>query len=166
MPTCGHLGVDESQKLIDAALSGGAGGGVGAAGRSALVTGAARGIGHSVVTRLRAAGYRVVAVDVNPAVADLAEAGRVVPLAADVTDDRAPETVTDQSAYAMTKGGIVQLTRQLAIEYAATPPADPQPCGPNTCRISDSPAQPGHDRRCRSMNRRVHSTTSSRVATS
>jgi NAD(P)-dependent dehydrogenase (short-subunit alcohol dehydrogenase family) len=169
-----------------------AGGGVVAL--SAVVTGAARGIGRDVVRRLRAAGYRVVAVDIAPAVADLAEPGRVVPLTADVTADAAPaaaiglavaefgrldllvnnagrflrrpildttdgdfdalfatnvrpvfrftraalphltETsgcvvntasisgligVPDQSVYAMTKGAIVQLTRQLAIEYAA-----------------------------------------------
>lgn len=161
--------------------------------RSAVVTGAARGIGRSVVARLRAAGYRVLAVDISPAVADLAEDGWVVPMPADVTADttaaaaveraatefgrldllvnnaarflRRPildttdgdfdtliasnvrsvfrftraalphlvETggcvvntasisgligIADQSVYAMTKGAIVALTRQLAIEYA------------------------------------------------
>ncbi|WP_432839766.1 SDR family NAD(P)-dependent oxidoreductase [Dactylosporangium sp. CA-092794] len=160
---------------------------------AAIVTGAARGIGRSVVTGLLAAGYRVVAVDVSPAVADLAEDGRVVPVVADVTADGTPgaaieravtgfgrldllvnnaarflrrpilETsdadfdglfavnvrpafrfaraalphliesggcivnvasisgligVANQSVYAMTKGAIVQLTRQLAIECA------------------------------------------------
>jgi NAD(P)-dependent dehydrogenase (short-subunit alcohol dehydrogenase family) len=160
---------------------------------TALVTGAARGIGRSVVARLRAEGYRVVAVDISPMVADLAEDGWVVPLTADVTAAEAPDTAVDramaafgrldllvnnagrflrrpildttdddfdalfavnvrpafrlaraalphlteaggcivnvasisgligvpnQSAYAMTKGAIVQLTRQLAIEYA------------------------------------------------
>jgi len=160
---------------------------------TALVTGAARGIGRSVVARLRAGGYRVVAVDISPTVADLAEDGWVVPLTADVTAAEAPGTAIDramaafgrldllvnnagrflrrpildttdddfdalfavnvrpafrlaraalphlteaggcivnvasisgligvphQSAYAMTKGAIVQLTRQLAIEYA------------------------------------------------
>lgn len=159
----------------------------------AVVTGAAGGIGRSVVTRLRAAGYRVLAVDISPAVADLAEDGAVVPLPADVTADAVPaaaveravtefgridllvnnaarflrrpirdtsdgdfdtliatnvrsvfrltraalphlvETrgcvvntasisgligIADQSVYAMTKGAIVALTRQLAIEYA------------------------------------------------
>jgi NAD(P)-dependent dehydrogenase (short-subunit alcohol dehydrogenase family) len=159
----------------------------------AVVTGAARGIGRSVVVQLRAAGYRVVAVDVSPAVADLAEDGWVVPMIADVTEDATPgaavekaaaefgrldllvnnaarflrrpilETTDEdfdalmalnvrpafrfaraalphlvetrgcivntasisgligtpnQSVYAMTKGAIVQLTRQLAIEYA------------------------------------------------
>jgi NAD(P)-dependent dehydrogenase (short-subunit alcohol dehydrogenase family) len=160
---------------------------------TAVVTGAARGIGRDVVVRLRAAGYRIVAVDVSPAVADLAEDGWVVPVTADVTAQEAPgaaigrataefgrldllvnnagrflrrpiletsdddfdalfainvrpvfrfaraalphliETrgcivntasisgligVPNQSVYAMTKGAIVQLTRQLAIEYA------------------------------------------------
>jgi NAD(P)-dependent dehydrogenase (short-subunit alcohol dehydrogenase family) len=159
---------------------------------TAVVTGAARGIGRSVVTRLREAGYRVVAVDISPAVADLAADG-IVPLQADVSAAEAPQAAVDraveafgrldllvnnaarflrqpildttdadfdtlfavnvrpafrfaraalphltgtagcivnvasisglvgianQSVYAMTKGAIVQLTRQLAIEYA------------------------------------------------
>jgi NAD(P)-dependent dehydrogenase (short-subunit alcohol dehydrogenase family) len=161
---------------------------------SAVVTGAARGIGREVVLRLRSAGYRVVAVDVRPSVADLADGGAVVAVVADVTAAHAPadaigravaefgrldllvnnagrflrrpllETTDDdfdslfavnvrpafrfsraalphlietrgcivntasisglvgignQSVYAMTKGAIVQLTRQLAIECAA-----------------------------------------------
>lgn len=161
---------------------------------TAVVTGAARGIGRGVVLRLRDAGYRVVAVDVSPTVADLADAGRIEPLRADVTTAEAPgaavaravgafgrldllvnnaarflrrpilETTDDdfdalfavnvrpafrfaraalphlietrgcivnvasisglvgmpnQSVYAMTKGAIVQLTRQLAIECAS-----------------------------------------------
>ena len=162
-------------------------------GSGAVVTGAARGIGRSVVVQLRAAGYRVVAVDVSAAVGELAEDGWVVPVVADVTGDAVPgaaveravaefgrldllvnnaarflrkpilETTDEdfdalialnvrpafrfaraalphlvetrgcivntasisgligtpnQSVYAMTKGAIVQLTRQLAIEYA------------------------------------------------
>jgi NAD(P)-dependent dehydrogenase (short-subunit alcohol dehydrogenase family) len=160
---------------------------------TAVVTGAARGIGREVVLRLRAAGYRVVAVDVAPAVAELAEDGRVVAMTADVAAEATPAAAIDrataefgrldllvnnagrflrrpilettdedfdtlfainvrpvfrfcraalprlaetrgcivntasisgligvpqQSVYAMTKGAIVQLTRQLAIEYA------------------------------------------------
>ncbi|BCB89419.1 SDR family NAD(P)-dependent oxidoreductase [Phytohabitans suffuscus] len=160
---------------------------------TAVVTGAARGIGRDVVTRLVTAGYRVVAVDISPTVADLADEGRVLPLTADVAADGTPgaavgravaefgrldllvnnaarflrrpiletsdedfdalfavnvrpafritraalphltETggcvvnvasisglvgIANQSVYAMTKGAIVQLTRQLAIEYA------------------------------------------------
>ncbi|MCO8276700.1 SDR family oxidoreductase [Actinoplanes sp. TRM 88003] len=161
---------------------------------SALVTGAARGIGHSVVTQLRKAGYRVIALDRAPEVTDLAEDGWIVPLIADVTADETPTAAVDravsefgqldllvnnaarflrrpaletsdedfdaliatnvrpafrfaraalprlaetngcivntasisgligvpnQVAYAMTKGAIVQLTRQLAVEWAA-----------------------------------------------
>jgi len=160
---------------------------------TAVVTGAGRGIGREVVLRLRAAGYRVVAVDVAPVVDELAEDGWIVPMIADVTLDAAPDDVIgrataefgrldllvnnagrflrrpvldtsdadfdalfavnvrpvfrfsrtalpslvesrgcivntasisgligvpNQSAYAMTKGAIVQLTRQLAIEVA------------------------------------------------
>ncbi|MCY1137213.1 SDR family NAD(P)-dependent oxidoreductase [Actinoplanes sp. Pm04-4] len=159
----------------------------------AVVTGAARGIGRSVVERLRSAGYRVVALDVAPEVKELAEDGWILPVVADVTADETPgaaveravakfgrldllvnnaarflrrpalETsdddfdglfatnvrpafrfaraalprladsrgcivntasisgligVPNQVAYAMTKGAIVQLTRQLAVEWA------------------------------------------------
>jgi NAD(P)-dependent dehydrogenase (short-subunit alcohol dehydrogenase family) len=158
---------------------------------TAVVTGAARGIGENVVTRLRAAGYRVVAVDIAPL--PFEDEG-VVPLVADVTAPDTPAAAVDlalssfgrldllvnnaarflrrpiletsdddfdglfatnvrpvfrfsraalptlvetrgcivntasisgligvanQSVYAMTKGAIVQLTRQLAIEFAA-----------------------------------------------
>jgi NAD(P)-dependent dehydrogenase (short-subunit alcohol dehydrogenase family) len=161
---------------------------------SAVVTGAARGIGRSVVVQLRAAGYRVIALDIAPEVKDLAETGQVVPLVADVTAGDTPQATIDravaefgqldllvnnaarflrrpildtsdedfdgliatnvrpafrfaraalprlaetrgcivntasisgligvpnQVAYAMTKGAIVQLTRQLAVEWAA-----------------------------------------------
>jgi NAD(P)-dependent dehydrogenase (short-subunit alcohol dehydrogenase family) len=160
----------------------------------ALVTGAAGGVGRAVVARLTAAGYRVVAVDLSPAVTELAAPGRVVPLRADVADQDSPARAVEladtefgrldllvnnaarflrkpiadttdedfdrllainvraafrharealpaleatsgcivnvtsisgligvpgQAVYAMTKGALVQLTRQLAIEYAA-----------------------------------------------
>lgn len=159
---------------------------------SAIVTGAARGIGRDVVRRLRAAGYRVVAVDIRPWLAEEEDDG-VVPMMADVSTSSAAEEaiglamktfgrldllvnnagrflrrpllettdddfdalfavnvrpafrftraalphlidtrgcvvntasisglvgIGNQSAYAMTKGAIVQLTRQLAIECA------------------------------------------------
>jgi NAD(P)-dependent dehydrogenase (short-subunit alcohol dehydrogenase family) len=159
----------------------------------ALVTGAAGGVGRAVLARLRAAGYRVVAVDISSTVDDMAEPGRVLALCADAaatdtatrgiglateefgrldvlvnnagrflrrpildtTDDdferlmavnvRSAFThsraaipalartggcivnvasisgligVANQSVYAMTKGALVQLTRQQAIECA------------------------------------------------
>lgn len=52
--------------------------------RVALVTGAAGGIGRAVVALLRKQGYCVVAQDVSPAVAELAEPGSVATLQADV----------------------------------------------------------------------------------
>jgi NAD(P)-dependent dehydrogenase (short-subunit alcohol dehydrogenase family) len=147
-----------------------------------------------VVVQLRAAGYRVLALDIAPEVKDLADTDQVVPLVADVTADDTPQATIDravaefgqldllvnnaarflrrpildtsdedfdgliatnvrpafrfaraalprlaetrgcivntasisgligvpnQVAYAMTKGAIVQLTRQLAVEWAA-----------------------------------------------
>src|SRR5690606_23429139 len=65
--------------------------------QTAVVTGAAGGIGRSVVRQLRAAGYRVVAVDISPAVTELAEAGWVVPVAADVTAEATPTVVVDRA---------------------------------------------------------------------
>ena len=49
-------------------------------GKTALVTGAAGGIGRAVVAGLLAAGARVVAEDLNPAVQELAQPGRVAAL--------------------------------------------------------------------------------------
>jgi NAD(P)-dependent dehydrogenase (short-subunit alcohol dehydrogenase family) len=60
---------------------------------SAIVTGAARGIGRDVVLRLRAAGYRVVAVDVRPSVTDLAEYGRIVPIGRMSTADEVARAI-------------------------------------------------------------------------
>ena len=59
---------------------------------TAIVTGAAGGVGSAVVARLRADGHRVVAVDVDPAVASL-EGDGVEPLCLDVTADDAPARV-------------------------------------------------------------------------
>lgn len=59
----------------------------GLAGKVALVTGAAGDIGRATVSLLRAHGMRIVAEDINPAVAELAEAGLVVTLTGDVGDE-------------------------------------------------------------------------------
>jgi 3-oxoacyl-[acyl-carrier protein] reductase len=61
-------------------------------GRSAVVTGAARGIGHAIAERLLASGARVALWDVDAAAVDVAaralgERGKVHAAVADVTDD-------------------------------------------------------------------------------
>ena len=53
------------------------------AGHVAIVTGASGGVGRAVVARFRAAGYRVVGVDISPAVEDLAVPGEVVAVTGD-----------------------------------------------------------------------------------
>lgn len=58
--------------------------GLGLAGKAALVTGAAGDIGRATVALLRAHGMYVLAEDLDPAVRDLAETGRVVPWEGDV----------------------------------------------------------------------------------
>jgi NAD(P)-dependent dehydrogenase (short-subunit alcohol dehydrogenase family) len=163
-------------------------------GHVVLVTGAAGGVGRAVVARFRAAGYRVVGVDVSPTVDELAVPGEVIAVQGDAgstaTAERAVQAagtefgrldvlvnnagrflqkpitevldtefdalvaanvrsafvhsraalpllvesrgsivttastsgfvgVAGQSVYAITKGALVQLTRALAIEYAA-----------------------------------------------
>ncbi|MGA0534163.1 SDR family NAD(P)-dependent oxidoreductase [Hansschlegelia sp. KR7-227] len=60
------------------------------AGKVAIVTGAASGIGRAVVELLRERGAKVVAEDVNPTVQDLACDG-VAPLVADITVDGSAE---------------------------------------------------------------------------
>jgi NAD(P)-dependent dehydrogenase (short-subunit alcohol dehydrogenase family) len=52
-------------------------------GHVAIVTGAAGGVGRAVVARFRAAGYRVVGVDIAATVDDLAVPGAVVPVRGD-----------------------------------------------------------------------------------
>jgi len=58
-------------------------------GKVALVTGAASGIGKACVEVLQAQGAAVVALDINPAVAEMFDAVQVLGLVCDVTDDAA-----------------------------------------------------------------------------
>jgi NAD(P)-dependent dehydrogenase (short-subunit alcohol dehydrogenase family) len=60
------------------------------AGKVALVTGAASGIGKAIALMLHARGAKVIAEDLNPAVEELARPG-LVPLVADITADGAAE---------------------------------------------------------------------------
>ncbi len=55
--------------------------------KTAIVTGAARGIGRSTVNLLAANGVKVVAEDINPAVNELAQAGQVVALVGDSSEE-------------------------------------------------------------------------------
>lgn len=66
-------------------------------GKVALVTGAAGGIGRATVALLRAHGVRIVAEDINPAVAELAEPGCVVTLAGDVGEERTARAAVDRA---------------------------------------------------------------------
>lgn len=60
------------------------------AGKVALVTGAASGIGRAIALLLHDRGAKVIAEDINPAVEKLARPG-LVPLLADITEDGAAE---------------------------------------------------------------------------
>ena len=60
---------------------------LGLSGKVAIVTGAARGIGRSTVELLTANGVKVVAGDINPAVNQLAQAGKVVGLVGDSSEE-------------------------------------------------------------------------------
>jgi NAD(P)-dependent dehydrogenase (short-subunit alcohol dehydrogenase family) len=61
-------------------------------GRTAVVTGAGRGIGAAVVARLAEAGASVVAADIDPAVESAKDDG-LVQVVADVCDEGAPEEI-------------------------------------------------------------------------
>ncbi|MEU6027442.1 3-oxoacyl-ACP reductase [Streptomyces tauricus] len=114
-----------SGQVIEVGDDGGAGtgaGGTGApadwgkplAGRTALVTGAARGIGEAVATTLARDGARVVCLDVPAAEADLAAvAGRLggVALALDITADDAGARI----AGALPEGGLDVLVHNAGI---------------------------------------------------
>lgn len=70
---------------------------VGGAGRVAIVTGAARGIGHATARRFAQAGYSVAAVDVieepEPGLLDAGLEGEVAWLPSDISDEAAVETL-------------------------------------------------------------------------
>ncbi|MEV7140032.1 3-oxoacyl-ACP reductase [Streptomyces tauricus] len=114
-----------SGQVIEVGDGGGAGsgsGGTGApadwgrplAGRTALVTGAARGIGEAVATTLARDGARVVCLDVPAAEADLAAvAGRLggIALALDITADDAGARI----AGALPEGGLDVLVHNAGI---------------------------------------------------
>ncbi len=60
---------------------------LGLSGKVAIVTGAAGGIGRSTVDLLTALGVQVVAEDINPAVNDLAQTGKIVALVGDSSEE-------------------------------------------------------------------------------
>ena len=60
---------------------------LGLSGKVAIVTGAARGIGRSTVELLTAHGVQVIAEDIDPAVNDLTELGRVVAVIGDCAEE-------------------------------------------------------------------------------
>ena len=60
---------------------------LGLAGKVAIVTGAARGIGRSTVELLTAHGVQVVAEDISPAVNELAQTGKVVAMVGDCAQE-------------------------------------------------------------------------------
>lgn len=66
-------------------------------GKVALVTGAAGDIGRATVALLRAHGMRIVAEDIHPAVAELAEPGCVVTLTGHVGDEQTARAAVDRA---------------------------------------------------------------------
>ena len=99
------------------------------AGAVAIVTGAAGGVGRATVELLTVRGACVVAEDLTPAVAELEVRGAFLHCREALSalgDGRIVNVASisgmiglpGQTAYCSTKGAIVQLTRQLAIEHA------------------------------------------------
>ncbi|MGY1838135.1 MULTISPECIES: SDR family NAD(P)-dependent oxidoreductase [unclassified Modestobacter] len=89
--------------------------------KTAVVTGAAGGVGRAVTARLAEQGYAVVAEDIDEAVMDLAVPGRIVPLRGDVAD-----TATAQRAVelAMTEFGRLDLLVNNAAVFILKPTSE------------------------------------------
>ncbi|MEU7576023.1 SDR family oxidoreductase [Streptomyces sp. NPDC041068] len=84
----------------------------GTTGTTAVVTGAARGIGRVIALDLATRGHRVVAVDVLKAVEELADAG-LRPVVADLTDADAPERILDAADTADAADAVAEPPRTL-----------------------------------------------------
>ncbi len=89
------------------------------AGEVALVTGAASGIGKACVEALRARGAAVVALDLNPAVAELFPRPAVLGLRCDVTDEAALDQALETAARAF--GGLDMLILNAGIFPSSRP---------------------------------------------
>ena len=87
-------------------------------GKIAAITGAASGIGKAAVAIFVAEGARVVAADIAPAVKELAEAGRVTAVVADVARREGAEAVVRAAETAF--GGLDVLFNNAGIERQAT----------------------------------------------
>lgn len=86
----------------------------GLAGRSAVVTGAARGLGHGIATRLLAEGCRVLAVDRNAEGLDTLAGAET--LVQDATADEAPQRILDACRTAF--GGLDILVNNVGLGNA------------------------------------------------
>ncbi|MFT6862591.1 MAG: NAD(P)-dependent dehydrogenase (short-subunit alcohol dehydrogenase family) [Akkermansiaceae bacterium] len=67
------------------------------AGKIAIVTGAAGGIGRATVERLRDDGATVVGIDINPAVVENLTSERLTGIVCDITDDAAMKAIIDDT---------------------------------------------------------------------
>jgi len=67
------------------------------AGKIAIVTGAAGGIGRATVERLRDDGATVVGIDINPAVVENLTGERLTGIVCDITDDAAMKAIIDDT---------------------------------------------------------------------